>query len=357
MEESIEFEYKYNGEDFIDLIFAGKNFTEIKVKNYYEQNKQNKEYVEFLPGVYYKREVKYDERFVNKYVRNNKKSIIKLFVCYLLDKMLYEKQKIKVIFKIKNKRDPIKIRVNNEDKFVQDILYEDKEDIKYRKTLIKDYGNQKVDYREVETEKIAYPYKCGGNGDRCRVKGIFQCLGLLNNMFDNVYTFFDEHEMFCSSAKSKTLMKECASKEGCGNMYNKFFTNTYKNPSIDYWGNNIELIENNNGFYKIENANHRVCCAKRFKINKVYAKVLNEVSCEKEEIDNNYVYYYRLTYDNEKIRENFYNTLYNIGLTKKNARYILENGLRGEQLIEYIEDVTKKSFYQLALEKSSQNSM
>lgn len=351
MEEKIELEYINNYENFIDLLYDGKKFPEIYMKHYYEKNNENQDYVEFLPGVYYKRELKYKERFTEKYEKKNRRNLFLLIFYELLDKLIYEKQKVKISFKIENKRDSIIILKNDEEKYRQDIPYGDPLAEKYEKTKVKYYGEQKVEYKEVETEKICYPDKSGGDGERCRIKGIFQKLGMLNICSNNEYVFFTEHEMFFTSANTESLMYECKRFSKCKNMYEKFANNTYENPSGDYWGDNIELEENNNGIYRIANANHRVCCAKRFKINKVYAKVYNEVSSKNETKLKSLYSEREQTYDHEAIKKSFYNKLYKLGLTEENARYILKEGLRNEKLVNYIEKITGKSLYKIALDK------
>lgn len=355
MQENVIYSYKINDQPDIILKYCDKEFSRSDLEKYYNKINTRDDFVEFLPGVYYKRVMKYKTKFIHKYYKktekSNLKSLLSLAFYRILDELLYEKQNIQMYFKILNKRDYIKILINDNEKFIQYLSNEDELKKLYYKNCKSEY-DEIVEYKEVETSKIMYPFSPGGNGERCRIKGIFQGLDLLNGFYDNEYIFFNEHEMFLASSNHDSLMKECKKFEKCMDVYGRFENNTYIQPKTENRGDNIRLIEHN-GIYKISNGNHRVCCAKRFKIPTVYAEVHKYIEKNEKEtnrsspnfLHNNHLHKKR--YSNEEILDSFYNTLHKLGMNSNESKEILIQGLRCEKLVKYIEDTTGKTFYEL----------
>lgn len=341
--------YKYKNVDRLNMFITFNN------KDYIVKN-INDDFTEFLPGIYIKRKMKYKKKF-DKYtssdIEKNNFFVLKMIYYLIWNKIFYDHQDIEIIFKIENKRDNIKIVVNEHSIYNKCKPRVDTLEYKYNenlKTLLN--SEYKVEYKLVDTNKILYPYASGGDGERCIIKGIFNHLGLSDrSSFYDDYTFFTEHEMFLASSSIDSLMDICKKFERCNMIYNKFLDNTYKHGTPDNWGDDITLIEAN-GIYKISNANHRVCLAKRFGIPKVFARVM---MASNDNIDTSYKNSHNYGIlskkfnkgNNEKLLKSFYQKLQNLNLGNEEGQYILKNGLRGSELIKYIEKTTEKTIYQL----------
>jgi len=348
----VEFKYKAKNEPYIVLKFDGKEFTECDINRHYKKQDKPNNYVEFLPGVYFKEKRKYKTRFIETINQQTGSllQLIKLLFYWILDKLLVENQEVEIAFKICNKRDNILIIINNEVIFSNSSPIEDKYlQLKFKEKDLDEY-DYIPEYKHVDTTKILYPFGVGGDGNRCRIKGIFQELDLLGGFHEEEYVFFNEHEMFLASSNIENLMDECKKFKNCMEFYESYLNITYLQPSPEEWGDNIKL-EEFNGVFKISNANHRVCCAKRFKIPTVYAKVYNySTKKEKQEDQKSYLNFmnrWKMQDLNKGILRDFYETLQKLGLQKEEGWYILNEGLRGTNLIRYIEETKGKTLYQL----------
>lgn len=332
--------FKCKHKDEIIITFDSKNFIIKDIKDYLNCN----DFVEYLPGLFIK--VNYYEENIKSY---NVLKKLKCYYKYFLYNEPYNKKYVHITFKIDNKRDYIKIFINKEVKYTQyspivDELHskyqENSNKIHYSEELIK----QEVRFEHIDTTKILYPFRAGG--DRCGVEKVFSKLNILNNNNSHYkYTFFNLHEMFLSSSYINSLIDICKKFERCNYFYNNFINGVYDSIDTDNWGDNITLNEAN-GTYEISNANHRVCVAKRFNIPNVYSKILTEANETYKNTEDTGIGKVRFS-NNKEILLDFYDTLERLQLSKENGQYILINGLRGKELLEYIEDTTKKSIYQL----------
>ncbi len=341
--QEIVYKYKKGTRTNIILIFNNKKFHGYSMLEYLESN----DFKEFVPGIYIKRKMKYKRKF-NEITKSDMKfnllNTLKIMYCFIYDLLFFKKQDIELIFKIENKRDAIQLFINDKLLYSQSKPIIDNLAYKYNESLkIISNSEYEKEYKWVDTNKILYPFSSGGAGERCAIKGIFYHLGMLDHSsyFDE-YTFFTEHEMFLGSSHISSLMDICRNFEHCTNIYNKFLNNTYIYHTPEDWINDITLIESN-GIYKISNANHRVCLAKRFGIEKLYAEVIKINTIDKF---SNYSYTSECR-NNEKILNSFYKKLKNLNLGVKEGKYILKKGLRGKELIEYIEKTTGKTIHQL----------
>lgn len=353
-ENEIKYRYKTKIEPRIRLNFNGYKFDEYVLHNYYKIQNKYGEFIEFLPGIYYKEVRNFNMGFVDKHIKKYNGASGKIYrriFCWILDKVFVNNQRVEIAFKFENFRDDIIIDFNNNEVYSNQSPKED-----CRQQLI--FSNKhkyeceySVEYKEVETSKIMYPFQCGGDGSRCRIKGMFQQLDLLGGFQQYEYVFFEEHEMFLASSNIDNLMEECKKFKNCVSLYKRFSDNSYVHPSTENWGDNIRL-EEYDGVFKISNANNRVCCAKRFKIPTIYAEVYKytakEENKEKHTSDLHRLRNSRMDNGiNRKILENFYSKLEKLGIKAENGHYILKEGLRGKRLIQYIEETTGKTLYEL----------
>ncbi|WP_027085518.1 hypothetical protein [Cohnella panacarvi] len=351
-EQTIRYVYEQKEGSNIAIKFNGLFFGSYEIDRFLEQSGSEDHYNEFLPGIYMKKDQKFFSRMdraINKldYRKREKPTIgliFRLLYCRLVDKWLFEKQKVMITINIVNKRDSIEIV--DEAK----TLYTQRTPVFNPSQGEHDYTNDSIEFKWVDTSHILYPFRSGGDGNRCRIKGIFQTLNLLNGHRDNEYVFFSEHEMFVASAESIGLMEECKKFERCMDIYNRFNNNEYVQPDIEHWYDEI-VLEEYNGQYRIANANHRVCIAKRFEVPSVYAKVYKYSEKKIAEPKRRSVVsgYGRHTRGNNKeILFSFYHTIGQLGINKETSQYILKEGLRGKDLVDFIERESGKSLYELA---------
>ncbi len=346
---------RYSSYSSIILFYDDNRFIINNIEDYYKY----KDFVEFLPGIYIKVEAKLKELANHIDIENlNFLKFTKSIFIGIWNRIFFDNQYIKIIFKIENKRDFIKLFINDEIKYISNTPSIDELHSKYiqnKNNLLnsEDLIDYEVKFESVDTDNILYPFQSGGGGERCDIKNIFFGLNILNEYLPSTYTFFTEHEMFLSSSYNKSLMNVCENFPSCKNLYNKFVNGDYVSGIPDKWYDDIELKEAN-GIYEITNANHRVCIAKRFKIPNVYAKIETTGNKSyKESINRHNPFDYIDHYDrvnNIDILNHFYNTLDNLQLNKDNGRYILKHGLRGKELLGYIEHITGKTIYQLYME-------
>lgn len=344
--ELIEYTFRPQSGSHLSINFNGLSFQSYNIFDYVEQNSHGEDYVEYLPGVFIRKVQKYNDFIevgsnkLDNQRRENPTLVTVLKSAYwrLLKKIFYKRQLVKIIIEIRNKRDAIEIKNHDTILFHQSVPVID--------ALQKNYDNRikySSDYTEefkwVDTTKIMYPFRSGGNGERCRIKGIFQTLDLLDGYNHEHYSLFSEHEMFLASSQSDGLMQECKKFERCVNICDRFHNHTYSQPTEEKWFDEIELNECS-GVYEISNANHRVCIAKRFNVPFVYAKVYKfhkDQMVESQERSNDLPRDIFTRGDNQKILSSFYNRISRLDLKKECGHHILQKGLRGEKLVNYIE--------------------
>lgn len=323
--------YEYGENEFLDLemefnagIFEGYKMVDF----YFSDNKDDK--VEFLPGIYIRVEDYYED--------NHSRNIIKSF----LNLVISSRKKTKIIIEINNNRDDIILRFNKNEVYAQRIRSSKMEnEFNYNK-----YNDSKIgEYDYIDCSKIMYPMSSGGSGDRCIMKSIFHSLSLLAYNDYEEYELFTEHEMYTTSATHNLLFEKCKSFERCFDIAEKMHNGTFTQPTEEWWGDNIKLTCNND-VYKISNGNHRVCSAKRFGVKHVYSEVSKKIKYETDFDNSEYMPYFNF-YDNRKILESFYKKMKTLNLNDEHKKHILESGLRGVELIEYIEEVNEKDIIEL----------
>lgn len=290
--------------DNIILKFNNKIFTYYHIQNFLSKNIHK---IEFLPGIYIK----------------------KTFLFFLTGK-------IKIF--IKNKKDDIEIKKNNICVYTNII----------RSKTFYEYNTKEI-FDFVETNKIDYPIRSGGGGSRCIMKDIFFTLCLYDF---GEYNLFTEHEMFESSSQFSYLNNMCKEFSNCKYLYKKMYNHTYKISDKKKWDNDITLVKYKDR-YQIVNANHRVCVAKRFNIQKVYAKIyIPEYENKNNEYNNEYNdFIYINSGNNKDILNDFYKIMKNLNINNKQAHFILKKGLKDVELIKYIEKINNKSLLDLYKEK------
>lgn len=356
-EQIIRYSYKQKEGCKVSIKFNGLLFSSYEIIRFLEQNEsEDSYYLEFLPGIFIRKDQKYVnrvEREINKFDYSKRENptlgVVFLLLFYRLkDKVFYENQIISLEIKVGNRRDSIEIFDKEKILYAESASIADPLQQEYNRNRSSE-SDYTIEFKWVDTTKIMYPFRSGGDGNRCRIKGIFQSLNLLSNYNDNEYVFFSEHEMFLASAESVGLIEECKKFTRCMDICSRFINNTYSQPATEKWYDEIEL-EEFNGLYKIINANHRVCIAKRFAVSSVYAKVYKYSEKKIAELggqNRQSSFKFHTRGDNKKILLSFYEKIDKLGLGKDAGRHILQ-GLRGKDLIDYIERESGKSLYELA---------
>lgn len=301
--------------------------------------------IEFLPGIFYEEE-------------SGTPNLWKTCVGHIL-KFLAQKcrlplpSKLKNIFlttiriQIINYRDTITLIINDTIAFSHTAVFDDQAEIdKYLE--FKGGDNYTITFEQVPTDKILYPFTPGGDGDRCRIMKIFRALSLLNDD----YPIFSKHEMFYTSAHSLNLINQCRKFPGCMHTLECYHNHTYKWPSEGCHNlDNLRLIEMN-GIYKISNANHRICCAKRFDIPWVQAEVIHYAPSTPD-LSQQVSTYRSPQFSSERknldVLWSYHHFLHKLELTDEDGRQLLRNGLRGNALLSYLENklgTNLATFYQ-----------
>ncbi|PHV71150.1 hypothetical protein CS063_07415 [Sporanaerobium hydrogeniformans] len=353
----MKYEIKYKKKENIEfeslrIIFNGISFRINKC----DLDTESYDVIEYLPGIYIKIYEKYPE-FILSEIYNKistcdtliKKTILLIkFIRYrrLIEKM----QETTILLEVKNMRDDVVIFENRKLLFENKKPYQDPINEKYMSTTNDiSQGYDKFEY--VDTSKIMYPIQSGGWGNRCIMKQIFGDLNLFHT-YNDTYKFFEENEMHYTISQIKYLKNVCSRTGLCKTLLEKFTTNTYISSPENNWSDDITLKEKN-GVYKILNGNHRVCCAKIFEIPYVKARVYKQPTCEKIEehsLDDMKDNYQPITVRrplNLCLTQDYYNILLKLGINRNHASEILEKGLRGKALIDYIEKTTGKNLLDL----------
>lgn len=333
----------------IIIIFNGKHFCINKysdTSDYYNED-------EYLPGIHINIEKRYSDNEIKKIREEFKESyniIRKIFLLYKLYK-INKNQSLKVILEINNKRDDITILDGENTIFENRRKYQDPLNEKFKSSSNEYYFETKNPvFKNVDTSRIMYPFQSGGWGNRCIMKQIFGDLGLFNT-YNNKYKFFEENEMHFAVSQIDYLMEICSSKGACSKLLKRFKAGTYIVSDEDKWHDDICLEEKNN-VYRIINGNHRSCCARMFGIPTIKARVSFTYPYEEKsssKYKNDIKGYSRTRYDTNKgeLTKDYYETLFKLGLNKREAYDILDKGISGKNLIDYIEICTDKSLLEL----------
>lgn len=353
-----ELAYRCSGKKHpkLEIIFNNKSFQIYQFASYYEENEIKGQFLEVLPGIFYKEKKRLDKKAIdkgyNKVYDVDGKSVGKISDMLIFSiKCLryYNIQSVEVSILIKNKRDKVRIvETDLKSNLVTEIFYS--EGIRKHSQIIDRRAESKYDEmpavrKYVPTDKIIYPDTLGGGANRCIVWNYFQRLGLMST-FNHSYKIFNVETMLNSTENNKNLLLKCEKFGACSVMLKEFNEGKYE---VDFSKesfscDNIQLTEFEGHFIPYGGL-HGVCLAKRFGINKVSAEVsqcVNIKQYKKYEIKND------MTSSFDEILKNCYDTFENVKMKKSDVHLILENGLSDEELINYIENKSGKTISELA---------
>ncbi|MCX7748251.1 MAG: hypothetical protein N2645_15395 [Clostridia bacterium] len=348
------------------IVLNGRKFDNFSIDKYYSKMKAFGEFIEVLPGIYYKESKKWQENFWMKWCHKLKstESIVKKFACLacmaVTKLLLFERQKVVRTIEIRNKRDVI---------YVFNSSYNDKEKV-YSSNGVRSSKNVlserlsckydiEVEFKYVDTSKIIYPDTLGGGARKCIIWDIFQTTDLMSTC-NPLYQIYSTMEMFEASSQIPSLLEECEKFKSCKYILEKFRNGTYVADEASGY-DNIEL-EDFNGYFSPHEGKHRVCIAKRFKIPQVYARVskMIKISEKEQESENRYINLFRERhYDVEEVLNDCYSRFKEVGLNSEQVRYALNNGLSNAELLTYIEQTTGKTLENIArdIEKNRENTL
>lgn len=267
-----------------------------------------KEFVEVLPGIYIK--IIQDNK-INRWLKKINK----------LDHL--------ISFEIWNKNMRDKIAVRYDDVYTN-FLYANHEFRRDRTTGT--VGSTRATYVDVSQIKN-YPSLLTGDARKCAVWSWFEKQNFIDTWGD--YSPFTVQEMLTLSSERQEFLEICRRSEHCGSLLRKFETNTYREDVPDY--DQIQLV-NCNGELVAEEGKHRTCIVKRFKISSVYALVYDVSEKETGKLEDPFSFAWRAHKETSQILKGYYKSFQEAGLNKDQITFVLENGLRGSELFEYIQD-------------------
>ena len=322
------------------------NIFDIDDLRRYFATKDATDFIEFLPGIYYKEVVHQLPLLYRIIDKITNSTILPISTHYELCNLVNAHTQITISIEISNFRDDIELYYLDELVYKTEFLYEDAKQIS---AYLKKGSSFTTVFKQVETKDILYPFSPGGAGERCRIMGLFYKLKLIERI--DGYSFFTKHEMFYASANFDDLLNECKKFDHCMNTLKTMELGTYVWPSPEDRRDNLRMSECNN-VYKISNANHRICCAKRFNLPSVISEVyVYDVDESPEPTPPVYAPrkpHFQNDNTNELILKDFYSITSNLGLNSEQSHHILENALRGTELIAYLYEITGKTLYQLS---------
>ena len=297
--------------------------------------------IEVLPSIYY---VKTACLKVNIPIRDpNIKNILDLFkvLMTVLYNLIYRKQKFKITIKIKNTRDQFRVVQFNE-KQKESVYYRDNESI------------PKNDY--IDPKVLPYPDTLGGGAGRCIIWSIFSNLGLLDNGSDELYSVISTRKMFEISSYSNKLSNMCLRSKPCGEIIEKMKEGKYEaNFEIqDEWRDDIQ-VQYEDGRYWLSEGKHRVCIAKRFKIDRIPVKI-TIIKPNKENyvkvgvLEEGVKAFYKEELNCKNILFDCYDKYNRLGLSIDDVRKLNEKGISDSEFVNFIEQTTNKDIVDLANE-------
>jgi len=192
--------------------------------------------------------------------------------------------------------------------------------------------DEKPEFLKIPTEKINFPRMSGGDGNRCRLKGVFSGEKILNTGVDtNHYIFFEEYEMHCLTAHSDKIRNICKICDNCQAILRLMKSGKYADPPKKNEDDHI-ILEQRGERYIILNGNHRVCCAKTFGISFVGAEV-----CKNKHVEQTLIKYLnKKTANNKEVLETFYKVFDKKGINMLDVHNYLENDGTDIGLIELL---------------------
>ncbi|MCP3776549.1 hypothetical protein NLX71_25215 [Paenibacillus sp. MZ04-78.2] len=298
--------------DDLTILFNRKKFFLEDLVNLEKTAEFKEEFIEVLPGIY------------TKIIQDNKlKRWLKKF--NKLDHL--------ISFELWNKNMRDKIAVRYDDAYTN-FLYVNHEFRRDR--LVGTVGSTRATYVDVSQIKN-YPYLLTGDARKCAVWRWFEKQNLIDTWGD--YSPFTVQEMLTLSSERQEFLEICRRSEHCGSLLRKFETDTYREDVPDY--DQIQLA-NCNGELVAEEGKHRTCIVKRFKIPSVYALVYDVSEKETGKLEDPFSFAWRAHKETSQIIKGYYKSFQEAGLNKDQITFVLENGLRGSELFEYIQHCTRK---------------
>lgn len=282
------------------LCFQGVEYTKDDFESFYLNDDVMGKEVEFLPGIFYKFELKRSivlkSMLAVLYSYNGESQLIKL-----LPKILDERFSTKIItIQFRNIRDSYSFFIAQEKVYKNEKNYHGKNDMDFQYEY--EYVKQEPKYLEIPTERIFFPSCTGGEGNRCSLKGVFRNAGIFTtSTYEDYYMFFSEYEMHCLTACSEEVREICKTCSNCMRTVELMKEGQFVGPTK---GNDSDCLTvgEYDGRYIIENGNHRACCAKAFGIPLVKAKIhkyrrIDEL-CQESEVNRRG--------NNQKVLDSFY---------------------------------------------------
>lgn len=311
------FEFITNKRDYT-LHFQNAEYTKNDFECFYSHEDVMGKEVEFLPGIFYKFELKRSVLLKNIVavlcLYNGESQLIKL-----LPKILNEKFGKRIItIQFKNIRDSYSFFIDQEKVYGNEKKFQGKDEAKFQYEY--EYVKEEPEYLEIPTERILFPCRTGGEGTRCSLKGVFREEGIFTTCtYENHYIFFDEYEMHCLTANSEEVRNICKMCNNCMKTIELMKEGRFIGPTK---GNDSDCLTvgEYDGIYIIENGNHRACCAKAFGISLVKAKIYKyrrteELRKEPEVIKG---------IDNQKVLDSFYRVFDGKGISRTVVNKYLE---------------------------------
>ncbi|NBH35967.1 hypothetical protein D3Z58_21125 [Clostridiaceae bacterium] len=311
------FEFITNTRDYA-LHFQNVEYIKHDFENFYLHVDVMGKEVEFLPGIFYKLDLKHSIllkgmlAILRSYEGESK--LIKI-----LPKVLDEKFGTRIItIQFRNIRDSYSFFINQEKVYENKKNYQGKDDGNFQYKY--EYVKEEPEYLEIPTERILFPCRTGGEGTRCSLKGVFREAGIFTtSTYKDHYMFFNEYEMHCLTACSEEIRDICKTCNNCMRTVELMKEGRFVGPTK---GNDSDCLTvgEYDGRYVIENGNHRACCAKAFGIPLVKAKVnkyrRTDELCQEPKVNNRG--------DNQKVLDSFYKVFDERGISRPLVNQYLE---------------------------------
>lgn len=213
---------------------------------------------------------------------------------------------------------------------------------------ITDFEYEAID-TYVETEKLPYPDMLH-NG--CKMWSIFQKLGLYNN---EIYSPLSGSQVLKVTSYCENLNELICKKSRCNDFIEKMLNGTFEPIFVkDNSRDAISFLRTFKGYYELEEGKHRICAAKRFRLEKIPAtvyqqKIKNPSMEESTRLNFLSPVISKKTFCTEVLKK--YKQIYaNLGLSEGEMKELTEE-IPDEKYIEYIENKAGKSIMELFEEK------
>lgn len=191
----------------------------------------------------------------------------------------------------------------------------------------------------IDPQIVAYPDSMGRGASRCIIWDIFNRLGLFDT-FHYDYNMYSLDEIIENITRNKRMLDFCKRQKSCMVLLDKFQNNTYdtnnNSPSI--------RISYYNGSYDVSDGNHRICVARRFRVNSVPVQLTVTHTSDAYEPSQYYSY---IQPSCKAIMKEYHDNLKPLALTKEQGQYLLETPIQEIDIIGYLEEVKGKSISEI----------